>query len=227
MPFDVTQAQQIPPISFSKAILLEDNPDSARWLEECLISAFPGIRTFVAYTLAEACEEIQQQYFDIALVDLDLPDGSGNDFIRALADTPQGADTVAIVATMFADDLHIFPALQAGAKGYLLKDQDLPRLVSDLQGIVDGRPALSPAIARRVLGYFQTPAKAQGTDLTAREREVLQFIGKGLRVSEIAELMSISHHTTADYVKTIYRKLNINSRAEAAVEAVKRGLVNV
>jgi DNA-binding NarL/FixJ family response regulator len=91
-------------------------------------------------------------------------------------------------------------------------------------------PALSPSIARRILEHFReeplalSPPSNDQAVLTAREIDVLTHIGRGLRVGEVAELLGLSESTVAGYVKTIYRKLNISSRAEAAIEAVRRGL---
>lgn len=217
-------------MAIETALILEDNPDSVQWLSQALNGVFPGLRIDSHDTVAAACAAVDKvaggHQYDLALVDLALPDGSGIEFLGHLARTPGGEHTIAVVATIFDDDKHIFPAIQAGARGYLLKDQGMETLTESLRGIVDGRPPLSAAIARRLLGFFQgMQDDEQQVRLTPREREVLQLIGKGIRINEIADLLEISRHTAADYVKSIYRKLNINSRAEAAVEAVKRGLV--
>jgi len=87
---------------------------------------------------------------------------------------------------------------------------------------------LSPAIARRLMGYFQQRegAAPEASLLTARETEVLRHLARGIRVAEIAQSLGITRHTAAGYVKTIYRKLSISSRAEAALKAVKMGLLD-
>jgi DNA-binding NarL/FixJ family response regulator len=112
-----------------------------------------------------------------------------------------------------------------------LKDQHPDTLIQYLHRIDQGEPPLSPSIARRMLKHFsQARPAAAGPDpdhetLTPREEDVLRLLGRGLRVSETARVLGIAPHTVTGYVKNIYRKLNISSRAEAAVEAVRRGLV--
>ena len=116
----------------------------------------------------------------------------------------------------------------AGAQGYLLKEQPREQFVAGLQGILRGEPPLSPAIARRMITHFNsTGLAASGGDvaLTARETEVLRLVAKGLTRGEIADQLALSRHTVVDYIKSLYRKLNVSSSAEAAVEATRRGLV--
>jgi DNA-binding NarL/FixJ family response regulator len=99
-----------------------------------------------------------------------------------------------------------------------------------LHRIDHGEPPLSPSIAQRMLTHFQRRAASlagaeAGEALTPRELDVLRLLGRGLRIGEAARVLGLTHHTVAGYVKAVYRKLNITSRAEAAVEAVRRGLV--
>lgn len=116
--------------------------------------------------------------------------------------------------------------MRAGANGYVLKDEARATVVDMLLGIVAGRPALSPKIARRLLNHFR-PVEAAGTvGLTEREQDVLALLAKGFTVKKVADLLEITPNTAAGYVKVIYRKLNISSRAEAALEATQRGLVD-
>ena len=134
-----------------------------------------------------------------------------------------------MVVTIHDDDDHLFPALQAGAYGYLLKEQPREQLMEHLQRISQGEPPLSPSIARRVIAYFAAQAKPQKdmiphVQLTDRENEVLLRVAKGFTLPEIGVQLNLSRHTIADYVKQIYRKLNVSSRAEAALEAQRLGL---
>ena len=156
-----------------------------------------------------------------ALVDIGLPDGSGLELIRELAD--QG-DAIIVVTTIFEDDDTLFAAFAAGAHGYLLKSagrDDVARRLRDLQA---GEIAISPSMARRLLGRFRRTAPAEFVPLTARESEVLSVIGRGLTLIEAGHALGISESTVGTHVKTIYRKLHIASRAEAALEARQRGL---
>lgn len=217
-------------------LVVEDHPEVRRWLAAALCSAFPEIEIGEAGSLSEARrwlavlagDKLRSAGFRIALVDLGLPDGSGVDLVRQIAEDHPAA--LPVVATIYDDDLHLFPAIAAGAQGYLLKEQEQDTLVRHLRCIDEGLPPLSPSIARRMLAHLRQPsapvaAKAPETALTPRETEVLSCIGRGLRVGETAGVLGLAEHTVAGYVKTLYRKLNISSRAEAALEAARRGLV--
>jgi DNA-binding NarL/FixJ family response regulator len=168
----------------------------------------------------------------LALVDWSLPDGDGGQLIKALV--AARPDAVVIVATIHDDDAHVFPALRAGATGYILKSQPAQVVVAQLQRIEQGEPALSPSIAARVLQHFRNQPSTRADDpvedasvqqLTERELDVLRLIAKGFKSSEVAELLGLSSHTVTGYVRDIYRKLGISSRAEATLEAARRGLV--
>ena len=207
---------------FARALVVDDLASSRDWLARAAALAFPGIAVTPAASLAEALAACEPPP-PLALVDLGLPDGSGVALIERLH--PLG--TLCVVATVFDDDAHLFPALHAGAQGYVLKDQTPESLAAMLAGIAAGQPPLSPSIARRLLRHFQPAAPAQAAEpaLTARESDVLRLIAKGLSVAEVACMLELSRHTVAGYLKDIYRKLSVGSRAEAALEAMRRGLV--
>lgn len=206
------------------ALILDDLPDSQRWLTEVLDAAFPGVAPGLSGSLAEARQWLAEHPApDLALVDLGLPDGSGIELIAEL--NCRAPHTLCVVASIFDDNEHIFPALRAGARGYLLKDQPLAQIVELLNGITEGRPPLSPAIARKLLGYFQPAPEPARERLTERETDVLRCIAKGFTLAETAKLLGISPHTASGYVKDIYRKLNVSSRAEAALTARSMGIV--
>ncbi len=211
-------------MEIQRALVVDDLAGSRDWLARALALAFPGVVVQPASTLAEAFALIDPPP-PLALIDLGLPDGSGVRLIEALRAQP--GHTLCIVATVFDDDAHLFPALRAGADGYVLKDQTPEALADILSGIAAGQPPLSPSIARRLLRHFQpepVPTTSQEA-LTARETDVLRLIAKGLTVGEAATMLDLSRHTVAGYLKAIYRKLSVNSRAEAALEATRRGLV--
>jgi len=163
----------------------------------------------------------------LALVDLGLPDGSGLDLIGKIRQRCPA--TPVVVVTVHDDDEHLFAALAAGAEGYLLKEQSDDMLVMQLRLWAEGQPPLSPRMATRILSHFREVPTRNSTKefvtLTPRETDVLACIGRGLRVHEAAQHLGIAESTVTSYVKSIYEKLNINSRAEAALEATRRGLV--
>lgn len=214
------------------ALIVEDLPESRIWLTGVLQAAFPTLQIAAAARRDIALACINEHRYDLALIDLGLPDGSGVDVVAALQQ--HQPDAVSVVVTIYDDDAHIFPALQAGAFGYLLKEQDQGTLVSQLLRISQGEPPLSPQIARRMLSHFgmhdrqqkaQIRQALEEVKLTERETEVLRRVAKGYTLPEIALQFSLSKHTIGDYVKQVYRKLNISSRAEATLEAARRGLV--
>lgn len=208
------------------AFILEDTPESQVWLSEVLRQSFPAIHIQSAYTIEQALALLPSlPTQDIALIDLSLPDGSGVSVIEWF--NRHSLPTICVVASIFDDDNHIFPALRAGAHGYLLKDQPQAAIVQALNGIVTGQPPLSPAIARKLLRHFHEPLPelhAQAL-LTEREKEVLSIIAKGMTMVETANMLGLKRNTIAGYVKEIYRKLNVSSRAEAAISAQKMGLI--
>jgi DNA-binding NarL/FixJ family response regulator len=204
-------------------LILEDHPDARIWLSEAVLAAFPGIELATCTTLKDSLKNVEARSPHLALVDLQLPDGSGLDLIERLnAGHP---DCIVVVATVYEDDSHLFSALRAGAHGYVLKDEPQDSVAHMLRGIVAGQPALSPKIARRLLNHFRPEPESAAVRLTEREEDVLSLLAKGFTVKKVAELLEISPNTAAGYVKTIYRKLNISSRAEATLEATQRGLV--
>lgn len=202
-----------------RILIVDDLASSREWLAKAVALAFPASTVSSAGSLAQA-RAVLSSVPSLALIDLGLPDGSGVELIEAL--NPLGC--VCVVATVFDDDAHLFPALRAGAQGYVLKDQSTQQLAELLTGIAAGQPPLSPSIARRLLRHFQ-PKPSRETPLTARESEVLGLIAKGLSVVEVAGLLGLSRHTVASYLKHIYRKLAVGTRAEATLEAMRRGLV--
>jgi two-component system, NarL family, nitrate/nitrite response regulator NarL len=254
-----------------KVLILEDNPVARSFLCRVVRESFSdsisiteagdlqAARKHVAATLATPGDEP----FKLILVDLELPDGSGMELLVELGRRQYPATK--IVTTLYSDDEHLFPTLQCGADGYLLKEDRFEVLVEELQKIVRGQPPLSPAIARRLLTHFRlgpatpvgmgaagvtanasglapeaslAPASSFTTSrsstpeknidyerLTPRESEVLTYLSKGFTIKEIASLMSIKWFTVNDHIKSIYKKLNVSSRAEAAVLASKQGLV--
>ena len=242
-----------------KVLILEDNPVARSFLCRVVRESFSDA---IAITEAGDLESARRHVsltgwprglhgvdpFKLILVDLELPDGNGMELLSELAQYP----ATKIVTTLYSDDDHLFPALQRGADGYLLKEDRFEVLVEELQKIVRGQPPLSPAIARRLLTHFRHGSGGDGAApdsgfaplpgfatsrpvpiekpldherLTPRESEVLTYLSKGFTIKEIASLMGIKWFTVNDHIKSIYKKLNVSSRAEAAVLASKQGLV--
>ena len=210
-------------------LLLEDVAEAMAWLKIQVSEVYPDAVFHDASRVNGALAIIAKTQIDVALIDLGLPGGSGVDVVAALREAQPKAQ--AVVVTIHDDDDHLFPALQAGAFGYLLKDQAGAVLVDQFRRMSQGEPPLSPAIARRVMAHFasrssqrERPKNMPHVVLTDRENEVLLRVAKGYTLPEIAVQLNLSRHTISDYVKQIYRKLNVSSRAEAALEAQRLGL---
>lgn len=217
-------------MAYLRALIVEDLDEPRQWLAELLPEALPTItRVDTAESLASAFALLANAVYDIAIVDWHLLDGTSEALIQQL--TAEHPKTMVVVATIHDDDEHVFPALRAGATGYILKSQPRSVVIAQLHRIEVGEPALSPSIAMRVLKHFTERAANQPTrnmaevDLTSREVDVLRLIAKGYKAPEVGQLLTITTHTVSGYIRDIYRKLGISSRAEATLEASRRGLV--
>lgn len=218
-------SKRVKPVIVRRVLIVEDHAETLAWLGGLVRAAFPGCEVAEATSVREALARCEADAHDLAVVDLRLPDGSGLEVLRKLR--ADGRDTVCVVATVMGDDAHIVTALSAGAQGYLLKDQPRELLTRQLAQLADGMPALSPTVARRIMEHFRLtgPCEQPDADLSPREREVLGLIARGLRSSDAARVLGLAESTVTSHVKSIYRKLGINSRAEAALLATRMGLL--
>jgi len=209
-------------------LLVEDYDEVRHWLSELIHIAFgDDIQLTAVASVKEAMEVLQKNRFDLAVIDYNLPDGEGPEIILKIKTTTP--DTYCVVATIFDDDEHILKALKVGAQGYLLKDQDNNELLAGLRGILKDEPPLSPPVARRIIQQFQhtDPGYDDEDDahLSKRETEILTLVAQGLNRTEISELLHLSVHTVSSHIKSIYRKLDISTKPEATMKAIRLGLV--
>ena len=174
---------------------------------------------------------------DVAVLDLNMPGASGLEALRALARTCP--DVQAVVLTVSNADADVLEALAAGACGYLLKDTRADALVSSIRQAAEGHMVLSGEIAQALIAHVragvdataapdpadESQAQEHEPGLTPREAEVLRLIAEGADNTAIASALSISPHTVKQYVAHIFEKLGVRTRTEAAVEAVRMGLV--
>ena len=137
-------------------LLLEDLPEIRSWLKVLIKQVFPTATIHEAARVHDALAFVSAIKFKLALIDLGLPDGSGVDVVAALREAQPECQSV--VVTIHDDDDHLFPALQAGAFGYLLKEQARELIAEQLNRMSQGEPPLSPSIARRVISQSGTPA---------------------------------------------------------------------
>lgn len=206
-----------------RVLIVEDIAEVQRWLSGLVKEAFEDAEILTAGSV-RAAQTFLHQPLDLALIDLGLPDGSGLTVLRRIR--AANNSVVCLVTTIMGDDASIVAALAAGADGYVLKETPPAVLRHQLSQLPHGVPALSPAVARRIMSHFRNtgPAAAAESQLTQREGQVLALISRGLRNAEVATQLGIAETTVAGYIKIIYRKLGISSRAEAAWHASHLGL---
>ena len=163
---------------------------------------------------------------DVILIDLVMPQMDGLAAIQAIkAANPQAQ---ILVLTSFADDERVFPAIKAGAMGYLLKDTPREDLIQAIRDVSQGKISLHPSIARRIIREINQPIKQPlpSVTLTEREMEALRLIARGLSNQEMAAAMTIHENTVAKYVSAVLTKLHLANRTQAALYALRMGWAN-
>ena len=193
-----------------------------------LIGAMPGREVVgTAGTGREALALVQELDPDLVVMDLHMPDLNGIEATRrVVAEHPR---TAVLVLTMLEDDASVFAALQAGARGYLLKEAGPDEIARAIEAVTAGSVLLDAHIADRVMSSLPGAAH-QGSPtlsfpaLTAREREILDLVARGLSNTAIAERVYLSEKTVRNYVSTIFTKLHVEDRAAAVAAARDAGL---
>lgn len=200
--------------------IVEDQRDMRESLVEWLGNA-PGLRCVGAHATAEeALRDIPAENPDVVLMDINL---TGMDGIQCVARLKERLPkTQVLMLTTYAEGDMIFDSLRAGANGYLLKNMPRAELVSAVEQVHAGGAPMSLQIARKVINHFHRSKKpsAELAQLTTRELEILKQLAKGYMYKEIAEHLSISMSTVRTHVSSVYEKLHVQSRTEAAMKLV-------
>ncbi|MDT3381434.1 response regulator [Labrys portucalensis] len=224
---DAPSAQAPQPIV--RVAVVEDDPAALERITAALEAAPDISVTASAPNTATGKTLIDKGGFDVLLCDLGLPDGSGIGLIRYAAQ--KYADVDIMVITIFADQDKVLESIKAGARGYLLKDERFDSFAESIREVRRGGSPISPVIARQLLKEFQPreqEADKKGLELLSkRELEVLKLLARGFTFVEIGDILKIGRSTVATYVKNIYQKLEVNSRAEAVFEASSMGVINM
>lgn len=170
---------------------------------------------------------VQELVPDVVLMDLNMPGMSGIEATQRLSTSVPL--TRVLVLTIVADERDVMDALLAGACGYLLKDAPVAQIVEGIRAAARGESQISPRVAGQLIRRVRQPAVLEldhgPVELTAREFEILELISRGMDNVEIARTLFLSQHTIKNYVSSILVKLQVENRVQAAVQAVRRGLV--
>ncbi len=219
------------PTELLSVAIVEDEDDTRAWLAASVV-AHPELRLAAEYASGrDALAGLAQAAPDVLLVDLGLQDISGLEVIRFVA--ARHPDCNILVVSIFGDEEHVLPALEAGARGFLLKGTLTRDITLDIRELSDGGAPVSPIIARQLLKRLRPASPAQADPvsddiadaLTSREVEILRMIARGFSYAGTAELLGISAQTVHTHLKRIYRKLAVHSKTEAVFEADQRNLL--
>jgi DNA-binding NarL/FixJ family response regulator len=179
---------------------------------------------------ADAVRLVEQHFPTVLVLDVNLPDLNGLEVTRRLR--KEGAAPAILVLTVHDDQQTIFGLLEAGASGYLLKDEALESLIQAVRAVARGESWLSPPVARQVVARAvgqasPAPAPSPLQSLTPRETEVLRLLAQGLDNAAIARDLEVTRRTVQNHVSNIYGKLSLGTRTEVALFAIRQGLVAV
>ncbi|MGJ7530165.1 response regulator transcription factor [Variovorax sp. GB1P17] len=221
-----------------KILIVEDDALAWQRLQRIVAQVFAGCRCAIADSLAQARAQMTGARFDLALLDVGLPDGDGIDLLPWMqSHAPQ---TEAVIVSSLGDDATVLKALRSGAVGYLLKNGEDVEIELSLRSLQRGGAPIDPVIARRILQLVDisaaaptapalgniaaAPEGAEG-ELTKREIQVLELVAQGLGNREIGLSLNITTNTVECHAKNIYRKLAVRTRSSAVHSARSRGLL--
>jgi len=196
---------------------------------EMILSADREIEVIaVAYDGAEALQLIPEKNPDIVLMDLMMPGMNGVQATRQIRSKYPGVKV--LVLTTYADDEWVFDAIRSGASGYLLKGTPRAELVKAVKGTASGATHVDPGVAGKLFNQVSQSSAPQGTRVTAelsqRELDVLKLLAQGLTNAEIAQRLYLTQGTVRNYVSAVLAKLDVEDRTQAALLAVKHGIVD-
>lgn len=208
-------------------ILIADDQTITRSGLQTLLAAHEGMQVIGEARNGEEVVELAASLQpDVILMDVRMPGING---IEATRRIHRSSPHIGIlVLTVFEDDTLVFPAIRAGARGYLLKDTEQDELIRAIQTVANGGAIFSPGIAQKVLGYLNAPPPNVSRDLfdelTVREREILELIAQGKTNAEIATTLNLSAKTVSNYISNVLLKLHATDRAKLMLMALEAGL---
>ena len=209
-----------------KVAIFEDN----RNLREGLFQLIDGSEGFRCVGAFPNCDRIIQNIKgsnpDVVLMDIEMPGLSGIEAIKILKEN--FPEVKVLMETIFEDNNKIFDSICNGAEGYILKNTPPVLILSSIKEIYEGGAPMTPSVASKVLKMFKknSPASArEESDLTEREKEILRSLVEGMSYKMIAATYFISVDTVSGHIKNIYKKLQVHSKSEAVVKAIKGRIV--
>ena len=208
-------------------LVIADDHDSFRSGLQSLLAHVDGLVVVgEAATGDEAISQVAALQPDVVLMDLAMPGTDGIEATRRIVDA--APHVAVLVLTMSDDDDSVFAAVQAGARGYVLKGAQRAELVRSIRAVAAGDAIFGPAVARRLMAYFARPrpsgAQTAFPELTEREREILELIAQGRSNADMTAHLVLSPKTVRNHVSNIFAKLQVRDRAEAIVRAREAGL---
>jgi DNA-binding NarL/FixJ family response regulator len=210
-------------------VLIADDQELIRSGFRSILSRAPDIEVVgEAATGSQAVHLARECRADVVLMDIRMPDMDGIEATRQLCHGARDGHPHVLIVTTYADDEYVFESLRAGASGFLLKDATAEELIHAVRVIAEGNGLLSPTVTRDVIEQFtrapHTPTPPTDDDLTARERDVLALIARGLSNAEIALDLTVSEPTVKTHVAHILSKLGLRNRVQAVVYAYEHQL---
>ena len=220
-----------------RALIIDPDASEQRRISDILFTLWPHIDLVATPGIKTAYRHFGATMPGLLVTDFYLPDGSGLELIEQMRmlypDSPR------VLLTRHDDEPHLLAALRQGVDGYILKDQGSDGIAQLMASIGRGDPGLSPEITRRMMRQFEEcppdpddtdplmPPDAESAGLTRREVEVLSLLSRGWDRHRVGNALVIKGSTVAGHIKSIYLKLNVSTRAEATLAAVKLGLVDL
>lgn len=211
-------------------VLIADDQAIVRKGIQALLATEPNIAVAgEAENGKDAIRQVEKLQPDVILMDLQMPEMDGIEAIGHITASKPNARI--LVLTSFATDDKVFPAIKAGALGYLLKDSSPEELIQAIRQVHQGESSLHPTIARKVLQELSRPPAPEQTPtsepLTEREVDVLRLVARGMGNQQIADQLIISEATVRTHVSNILSKLHLASRTQAALYALQKGLASL
>ncbi len=207
-----------------KVSIIEDHKEFREGLSY-LLDASEGFECVDNFSSAEEGIEGLTGKEDVVLLDINLPNLSGIEAVPKIKE--KQPDVKIIMLTIFDDDENIMEAILAGADGYLLKKTTPIQLLSSLKDCIEGGSPMTPSVAKKVLTLFKEkiPKKTDSFALTQRELQILNYLVEGMDNKAIADKLFISVETVRNHIRHIYEKLQVHSKSQAVVKAIREGLV--